>query len=57
MLDRSPITRRQYPIMIIAVEWDVKHQIKQVSSKLNYYFMDIFVGTFLVDIFLGYVTK
>ena len=62
MLDRSPIKRRPYPVLIIVVDWDIKYQIKQVSSKfnLNNYFVDIFGGTFFVldlGIFLGYVTK
>ena len=42
MLDRSPIKRRQYLAMIIAADWDVKHQIKQVSRK----FEQIFYGYF-----------
>ena len=45
-MDRSRIKRRQYHVMIIAVDCDVKHQIKQVSSKFDY-FTDIFVGTFV----------
>ena len=45
--------------MIKAVEGDVKHQIKQISTKFEQY---VFVGTFFVldlDIFLSYmyVTK
>ena len=35
MLDRSPIKRRQYSGMFIAVDWDVKYKIKQVSSKFE----------------------
>ena len=52
MLDRSPIKSRQYPVMIIAVDWDIKHQIKQVSSKLEQLFCGYFCGNifFLLDL-------
>ena len=43
--------------MIIAVEWDVKHQIKQVFSKFEQLFYGYFCGNicFVLDmgIFLG----
>ena len=44
MLSRSPIKRKQYLVMIIAVDWDVKHKIKQVSSKFEQLFYGYFCG-------------
>ena len=32
MLAKSPIKWRQRPHMTIAVDWDVKHQFKQISQ-------------------------
>ena len=33
MLGKSPIKWRQRPDMTIAVDWDVKHQFKQIQTK------------------------
>ena len=35
MLGKSPIKWRQCPNMTIAVDWDVKHQIKQTNKQSN----------------------
>ena len=46
--------------MIMAVDWDVKHHIKQVSSKFEQLLYGCFCGDFFVldlGIFLDYVTK
>ena len=46
--------------MIIAVDLDVKHQIKQVSGKIEQLFYGHFCGIIFVSdlgIFLGFVTK
>ena len=39
ILGKSPIKWRQRPDMTLAVDWDVKHQLKQTNKKriLNYY--------------------
>ena len=56
MLDRSPIKRMQHPIMIIVVEWDVKHQIKQVFSKSEQLFYGYFCGNIFCFRF-GYIFR
>ena len=35
MLGKSPIKWRQHPDMTIAVDWDIKHQIKQTKPKFH----------------------
>ena len=58
MLGRSPIKWRQRPVMIMSIDWGVKHQIKQVSSKSQQLFLWIILRNHFVDkaITMDYVT-
>ena len=38
ILGKSPIKWRQRPDMTLAVDWDVKHQLKQTLFSQNYWF-------------------
>ena len=35
MLGKSPIKWRQHPDMTITVDWDVKHQFKQILKQVQ----------------------
>ena len=41
MLGKSPIKWRLHPDMTIAVEWDVKHQMKRTNKQKNIDFICI----------------